>query len=248
MCKKIFVLILTVGVQVNCSGQKFSEDSYSYVKYNNIDINDSLKHQLTDELKWITPMNLSFALGEFLFMLKTDDLFKIKWEEKLKNYYKVFNDSLSYAYTNEQISFFERTLNKNTLFSVNYPDELRYLNNNKFKTKLSYKKLDPIQLLRKYQFSDEKDELSSIFYNLLILDGRNFIKHAEKDRVALSSYKVWLNDINDHEFVVYESINTSVAIIKRKRDYILVEYSQEKNPLMQRTLETIRKSKIQMID
>src|SRR5690606_25602671 len=87
-------------------------DSLNYMTYDDLALSEHLKDRLSDNLEYITPLNLAFSLCEFLDLIRNDS-FKVKWETSVRNYYNLFNDSLSYFLIEDEIAFLKKTIEMN---------------------------------------------------------------------------------------------------------------------------------------
>lgn len=228
------------------SSKTFAADTLKYVRYERTNLSDTLRLRLKSEIEWITPLNLSFCLEEILSLIKNETGFKVKWSKKISNYHQVFNDSLSYYLSDKEIHFFEQTSNRNDFLLKSYSSEIEFLNAHRFGNHYSHK--DVLPLLKKYPLSDNKKALSTLFLTSIIIEGERFVKRIETDPGLKHAFDKWLQDIQDMEFVVSESINYAYEIVKRKREYIISCYGASLHPEMKKLIEAIKKSKITIID
>lgn len=244
MTKFIISVIIILFGTVRLS---LGSDSLNYMTYDDLALSEHLKDRLSDNLEYITPLNLAFSLCEFLDLIRNDS-FKVKWETSVRNYYNLFNDSLSYFLIEDEIAFLKKTIEMNESNFGAYESEVSFVRKHCYTSNSPKVPSNPLSLLSKYLASDNKRGLSVILMNCLVLNGNEFVKRVEADRDLTLAFEAWLKDMENFEFVATESINYNSEIISRKRKFILDIYWNASSPLMAKTLEVIRGAKIRTID
>ncbi len=256
--KSYFFPILTIFI-IQCKGHsiKDKENSVKNIPYqaesNTSDTSkvDSITKFVRENLYYSSLINLSFCESELCTVLHNNDSLPAKWERKIKNLYKMFDDSLDNITTDMEAEFFRKRLIENSILKKRYPIESALLINSFTKnldTALTRNQYQSLMLRFENAGGGNVNELSNVYFTCLIIDGQNFIKAIELSPRTTKAFNKWVNNIENTEFVAYGDDNVPPQLIERKRTYLVTKFSSSNDPLMEKCINKIRVSVIRSID
>jgi len=213
---------------------------------------DTLIKYIYNNINYITPIDLSFCTKDIIKLKSQNKYFDTLFKKSMDNFYTRYTNKQSYILMDKEFLFLENQLKSNPDLLNEYPNECKALINMlpKIKGDTSFDKSKYQSLLLLYNNNNEvsKSELSEIYYDLLIIDGEEFIDSIQINKKCLLLYKTWLKHLKEFEFVAYSDGITPPQIIARKRAYLIKKYEKSDNTLMKQTVIDIKKIKIRVMN
>jgi hypothetical protein len=239
-----FIVMLSLSFLILQDGKADSIDENTYIFKTSI--NKEVTQDIKENLISISFVDLSFALDELLKELHEYPSMRKIWINRVENYFEDSNP-IFYLIADKEISFFYEALEKRYDLMSQYPDEVIFLKKNTVDTK-GRKYLSANEYNDKLKIFNGKNdnflELSRFYYDLLTIDGLNFVNEIKKDKKALEAYRLWIKNIEHNEFESY-SVPEDTEIIKRRRNFLLKEYKNCQDPLILEAMKYIMNAKIQ---
>jgi hypothetical protein len=241
-----------------CSGE--SRDSWECPQAHQIDANteqkeimpgrNAVNEEVTDAIKRrmesLCLCALGFALDELMKLLDEEPTFRTVWQEKVIRYPALFTEEVFYLSENECVTFFFSTLESRSDLRDQYPDEFGFLKQHVFpRAGKSLTRDDYAWFAKLYEQTSDFFDMSAMNFNLLITDGVSFVEEVEKDEDAKRVFRKWIGDIEKTEFSTYF---LPLAIIERRREYILEKYESCDNALMKEVLKKIREAQVDILN
>jgi hypothetical protein len=237
-----------------------TKDKESYLK--NIDQLNKFKENYTTEtdtiikfvrenLYYSSLMNLSFCESELVLVLHNNDSALNVWKRKMRDLRTMYDDSIDNITTNIEINFFKKRLIGHSTLREKYPVEYTFLMNSfpvDIDVSFTPRQYRSLMLRFKNAGGGNVNELSDIYFTLLIIDGQKFIKAIETSPKCVQVFNKWINNIVDLEFVAYGADNVPPQLIERKRSYLLNKYSSSTDSLMSKVINAIKSATISNID
>jgi hypothetical protein len=243
ICSFVILVIFFITLRI-ANTDSVDENIYPSKTTINAEVTQDIKKNLLP----MSFLELSFDLDELLKLLHEDMDIRKVWIYKVRNYFTIYYDESSYLTTDKEILFFYGTLENRDDLIARYPDEVAFLKKYRVDTKgRTY--LMPDGYAEKMKIyngnNDNFIELSGLYYDLLIMDGLNFVNKIRNDEKALEAFRLWIKNIRT-EFVTY-SAPTDTEIIERKRVFLLRKYENCQDPLILEAIKYIKDVKIRIV-
>jgi hypothetical protein len=214
---------------------------------------DTLTTYLKENMPHIAVINFAFCKKNMMELIQNSPSSYKEWEKNISTLFSRYTDTLSNVLTGKELKFLKQSLENDKELMYKYSNEynriIKSLPYNK-DTTFSDKKYQSLILMYGKAGESKLNELSGLYFNLLIMDGERFVSAVEQSNECVVLYNKWLKEIGDLEFVAYADGMTPPQIIENKRLYIIEQYGKKKNEsdLMKKTISKIIGQKIRIID
>jgi hypothetical protein len=212
---------------------------------------DTITKFIKDNLYSSSIINLSFCQKELVRLLDKNDSCKTEWKKKIMHLRTMYDTPIDTVSMGVEINFFRNNLLKSKQLRNEYSDGYDFLIKSlptDFASSLSDVRYQSLMLRFKNAGGGNFSELSGVYYAFLITDGLKFTNAISENKNCVIQFRKWIKNIEDTEFVAYGSDNVPPAIIERKRNYVINEYSFKSNSLMKEAIGRIKVAKIRSID
>ncbi|OGS37273.1 MAG: hypothetical protein A2293_05385 [Elusimicrobia bacterium RIFOXYB2_FULL_49_7] len=243
----VFIAIVLYG----CFATAFSENTGEAASIASVKKENEVLAKLQKDLKVLSFVDLAFSLDELVPVLEKDSSLRKTWQDKIIDFFKIYPGKNAYKIVDREISFFYSMVSERKDLMQSCPKTIAFLQENRVDTvdRKFLKKEQYAEFIEKYnEPKTNLEEVSRQYFNLLLIEGNEFVGRIEKNEKAIKAFRKWIGDIEKNEFSVAYPYTIPSVLVERKKGYIINKYEKSQTDLLLEALKTIKEAQVHEVD